>query len=312
MLRYHFIQFFCRKFYLLACFNCQLPVSLRAFTEQHTTVHQDKGFIIVDVGNNLTCFCSYKNANQYFWYKQTLDQRLELLATINKHSTTSHFYGDFKENPRFSLEINQSDNYLKISPVQLSDTATYFCAHGDQGNVTFEKGIRVTVKGSTLDVKVSADGSASQSLNCTVFTGGCWDQLSVKESKIPHENLTPQCLKIPRSNHHTCLYNKMIKGKDHIIAELNFCVVASCGHELFRNTTVSHVQGGKDSNLLVNLLSGGLAFTTISILILAFILYTLIKKSRNQPTAVNINQQRRTRRQRNTTNNECVYSRVKH
>uniref|UniRef100_A0A8C5ND14 Ig-like domain-containing protein n=1 Tax=Gouania willdenowi TaxID=441366 RepID=A0A8C5ND14_GOUWI len=130
---------------------------------------------------------------------------------------------------------------------------------------------------------------AVTSLNCTVFTGGCWDQLSVKESKIPHENRTPQCLRIPRSNRHTCLYNKMIKGKDHINAEFNFCAIASCGHELFRNTTVFFVEGEK----------------LLSCYILTYFEEIL------HYAALNVIQVSKTGRKRNITKTECVYSTVK-
>uniref|UniRef100_A0A8C5ND72 Immunoglobulin domain-containing protein n=1 Tax=Gouania willdenowi TaxID=441366 RepID=A0A8C5ND72_GOUWI len=262
----------------------------------------DGKLIVVKVGDNLTLTCFYNNAKMYFLYKQTLDQRLHLISSAYKQGQIFSFNGDFKENPRFRQEITERDNQIKISPVQFSDTATYFCAHGELGKVTFEKGTRVRVKGSALDVKVSADGSASQSLNCTVFTGGCWDQLSVKESKIPHENWTPQCLRIPRSNHHTCLYNEMIKGKDHINAGFNFCAIASCGHELFRNTTVFIAV--EHSLKMVHILGGALAFTIILILLLAFeeILHY---------AALNVIQVSKTGRKRNITKTECVYSTVK-
>uniref|UniRef100_A0A8C5HLP4 Immunoglobulin domain-containing protein n=1 Tax=Gouania willdenowi TaxID=441366 RepID=A0A8C5HLP4_GOUWI len=289
--------------------------ALMEISNQNPTLLLDGKLIVVKVGDSLTLTCFYNNAKIYFLYKQTLDQRLHLISSAYKQGQFFSFNGDFKENPRFRQEITERDNQIKISPVQLSDTATYFCAHGELGKVTFEKGTRVRVKGSTLDVKVSADGSASQSLNCTVFTGGCWDQLSVKESKIPHENRTPQCLRIPRSNHHTCLYNEMIKGKDHINAGFNFCAIASCGHELFRNTTVFIGEGEKllssvDHSLkMVHILGGALAFNIILILLLAFVLYTLYKKS--QRTALNVIQVSKTGRKRNITKTACVYSTVK-
>uniref|UniRef100_A0A8C5ND12 Uncharacterized LOC114480203 n=1 Tax=Gouania willdenowi TaxID=441366 RepID=A0A8C5ND12_GOUWI len=310
-----------------------LLILLNLDKKGNSTLLLDEKLIVVKVGDNLTLTCFYNNAKMYFLYKQTLDQRLHLISSAYKQGQFFSFNGDFKENPRFRQEITERDNQIKISPVQFSDTATYFCAHGELGKVTFEKGTRVRVKGSALDVKVSADGSASQSLNCTVFTGGCWDQLSVKESKIPHENLTPQCLRILRSNHHTCLYNEMIKGKDHINAGFNFCAIASCGHKLFRNTTVVIGEAVEHSLKMVHILGGALAFNIILILLLAFVLYTLYKKSQRTVVsssssapntevttdskeilhyaALNVIQVSKTGRKRNITKTECVYSTVK-
>uniref|UniRef100_A0A8C5HL35 Immunoglobulin domain-containing protein n=1 Tax=Gouania willdenowi TaxID=441366 RepID=A0A8C5HL35_GOUWI len=106
-------------------------ISLMEISNQNPTLLLDEKLIVVKVGDNLTVTCFYNNAKIYFLYKQTLDQRLHLISSAYKQGQFFSFNGDFKENPRFRQEITERDNQIKISPVQFSDTATYFCAHGE-------------------------------------------------------------------------------------------------------------------------------------------------------------------------------------
>uniref|UniRef100_A0A8C5HNQ2 Ig-like domain-containing protein n=1 Tax=Gouania willdenowi TaxID=441366 RepID=A0A8C5HNQ2_GOUWI len=141
--------------------------------------------ISVNVGDNVTLQCLYEDdddASLIYWYKQPLGKQPKIISTYLKYKKEGTFHDEFLNNTRLTLNMTDNTLYLKIS--DFSDTATYFCAHGELGKVTFEKGTRVRVKGSALDVKVSADGSASQSLNCTVFTGGCWDQLTLNVIQV--------------------------------------------------------------------------------------------------------------------------------
>ncbi|XP_078101762.1 uncharacterized protein LOC144514808 [Sander vitreus] len=116
-----------------------------------------------------------------------------------------------------------------------------------------------------------------------------------------------------------------------------YCAVASCGHVLFGNGTKLHLEDEVDSPFLEYFLSAALAFTTILSVLLAFSVYKVNKRNSCQ-TAVNhttfpspstasaegyqdadnvhyaalsVNLPNRSRRQRNNTNDECVYSSVK-
>uniref|UniRef100_A0A4W6CVM2 Ig-like domain-containing protein n=1 Tax=Lates calcarifer TaxID=8187 RepID=A0A4W6CVM2_LATCA len=96
---------------------------------QSTTVHQDTAFISANVGDNLTLRCFYdSDAVKYYWYKQTLGQKLQLISNAYKFDKSVNFHDEFKDNPRFTLETNAGMNHLKISDVQPSDSATYYCA----------------------------------------------------------------------------------------------------------------------------------------------------------------------------------------
>uniref|UniRef100_A0A3Q1EBS1 Uncharacterized LOC110967694 n=1 Tax=Acanthochromis polyacanthus TaxID=80966 RepID=A0A3Q1EBS1_9TELE len=301
--------------------------------KQPTTVHQEKRFIPANVGNDVTLKCSYDNDDEkYFWYKQTLGQGLQLISVAYKFDKNGIFQDEFKDNPRFTLEIKGTTNHLKISDVQISDSATYFCASGYSFQFEFGEGTEVDVKGSSLNVKAFVHQSASDgiqplgSVSCTVSTG----EHSVYWFKS-EEHPRPKIIYTPggrsddgerKTNTQMCLYNKQMKETD------LHCAVASCGHIVFGNQTKPNFQSEVNSLVLVYFLSGALTFTTTLSVLLAFLLYKINKrKSTSQArfsapstgnaqgyrdadslhyAALSIKLPNRSRRQRN--NDECVYS----
>ncbi|GLD53566.1 uncharacterized protein AKAME5_000629800 [Lates japonicus] len=116
------------------------------------------------------------------------------------------------------------------------------------------------------------------------------------------------------------------------------CAVASCGHILFGNATKLDIEGEMDSLVLVYVLSGALTVTTILVILLALLIYKMNKthslKSGTESqarssvpstaeaegyqdahnlhyAALSIDLPNRSRRQRNNTKDECVYSSVR-
>uniref|UniRef100_A0A3P8TQA6 Ig-like domain-containing protein n=1 Tax=Amphiprion percula TaxID=161767 RepID=A0A3P8TQA6_AMPPE len=302
-----------------------------------TTVRQEKRFIPANIGDDVTLKCFYDNDDvKYYWYKQTLGQRLQLISAAYKFDKNGTFHDEFKNNPRFTLEIKSGTNHLKISYVQISDSATYFCASGNSLQLEFGEGTEVDVKGSSLNIKAFVHQSAFDgiqplgSVSCTVNTGICAGEHRVYWFKS-EEHHRPKIIYTHgdrsddgkrKTNTQMCLYNQQMKGMDH------HCAVASCGHIVFGNRTKLDVQSEVNSLVLVYFLSGALTFTTTLSVLLAFLLYKINKrKSSSQArfsatstrnaqdspdadslhyAALSIKLPNRSRSQRN--NDECVYS----
>ncbi|XP_027143747.1 uncharacterized protein LOC109140683 [Larimichthys crocea] len=189
----------------------------------------------------------------------------------------------------------------------------------------------------------------SVTLNCTVHTGTCDGEHSVywfKDSEESHPGLiythggrNDQCERKPNTQTHTCVYNLPMKSLNLSHAGTYYCAVASCGHILFGNGTKLDFEDEVHSFVLVYFLSGALIFTTTLLVLSAFSMYKMKKRISFQspesqarfsaPSAVNlegyngdtdnlhyaalnVNLPNRSRRQRNNSRDECVYSGVKH
>ncbi|KAM9335612.1 titin-like [Symphorus nematophorus] len=191
----------------------------------------------------------------FYWYKQTLGQKPKLVSTFYRHNDNSTFHDEFRNNPRFSLDTANIKYDLKISDLQISDSATYYCVGSNFLDFQFCDGITVIVKGSGLNITVFVNQSASESvqpggsvtLSCTVHTGTCDGEHSVywfKDSEESHPGLiythggrNDQCERKPDTQTHTCVYNLPMKSLSLSHAGTYYCAVASCGHILFGNGT---------------------------------------------------------------------------
>ncbi|XP_044196589.1 uncharacterized protein LOC122973256 isoform X1 [Thunnus albacares] len=194
----------------------------------------------------------------------------------------------------------------------------------------------------------SIQPGGSVTLNCTVHTGTCDDgEHSVywfKNSEESHPGIiythggrNDQCERNNNTQTHTCVYNLPMKSLNVSHAGTYYCAVASCGQILFGDRTTLDIEHEVDSLVLVYFLSGALAFTTILSVLLAFSVYKMKKRSgcQSEPqhgfaapstadaeqgyqdadnlhyAALNANVGNRSRRARNNSKNECVYSSVK-
>ncbi|XP_070849924.1 uncharacterized protein [Chaetodon trifascialis] len=189
----------------------------------------------------------------------------------------------------------------------------------------------------------------SVTLSCTVDTGTCDEEHSVywfKSSEESHPGLVythggrnDQCERKPNTQTHTCVYNLSLKSLNLSHAGTYYCAVALCGNIVFGNGTKLDFEGEDSTDQpdsLVYFLSTALAFTTILVVLLAFSVYKL-KRRNCQRTESNTTysttstsntvscqdaenlhyaalsniKANRSRRQRDNTTNECVYSSVK-
>uniref|UniRef100_I3KPZ2 Uncharacterized LOC109195390 n=1 Tax=Oreochromis niloticus TaxID=8128 RepID=I3KPZ2_ORENI len=260
--------------------------------KQPRNLHQEKGFISAKVGDTLILRCFHdSDAAKYYWYKQLLGQKLQLISNTYKFDKNGTFYDEFKDNPRFTLETDVGINHLQISNVQITDTATYFCASGLSFVFEFGEGTKVIVKSQGLSIKALVQQSASETiqpggsvtLNCTVHTGTCDGERSIywfkktEESQHPgliytHGGGNDQCERKTQTQTNTCVYTLPMNGLNLSHAGTYYCAVASCGHILFGKGTKLDFERNVESLGLVYFLGGALIFVMILSGFLAFLI----------------------------------------
>ncbi|XP_067381569.1 polymeric immunoglobulin receptor-like [Channa argus] len=280
------------------CLTCLFfgKTALKDNLTQATTVQQKRRFISADVGDTLTLKCHFDNdAAKYYWYKQTLGQKLQLISATYKFDSEGIFENEFKGNPRFTLEIGLGKNHLMITDLKISDSATYYCASGYSFMFEFGDGATVSVKGSGLNIPALIHQSASETiqpggsltLNCTVHTGTCDEEHSVywfKDSGQSHPGLiytndarNSQCKKKPETQSHTCVYNLPMNNLTRSHVGTYYCAFVSSGHILFGNGTTLDFEEQVNSPVLVYFLSGAVAFTVLLSVLLAFLVCKINK-----------------------------------
>ncbi|XP_061566128.1 uncharacterized protein LOC133420451 [Cololabis saira] len=315
-----------------------------------SSVNQEGSFISAHVGDSVTLRCFHDNVSLLYWFMQSLGDKPTVISTCYVYSKRITFYEKFNNNSRFTLDTENRNYHLTISDLKHSDSGTYYCAARGPLVVDFAEGTTLSVKDSDLNIQSLIHQSSSDtiqpgdsvSLNCTVHTGSCGGEHSVywfKESEKSHPALiythggrNDQCERKPNMQTHTCVYNLMMKDLNVSHAGTYYCAVASCGHILFGNQTKLDFTSG--DSFLVYFLTGTLTFTSILVVVLIFQIYKMNKiiqsaeerfpappaastRCPNQDTAspqyaaLDLNQANRSRRQRSTTNSDCVYSSVR-
>ncbi|XP_033962376.1 uncharacterized protein [Pseudochaenichthys georgianus] len=312
-----------------------------------SSVQQEKRFISANAGGNVTlpCYIEDDDTNWLYWFKLTLGQKPRIISNAYKYYAKPTFYHEFNKS-RFTLAHGKSTNHLTILNLHISDSATYYCASAVQYVLNFSEGITISVKGSGLNPPPSGASEIIQSgdsvtLNCTVHTGSCdgehsvyWFKNSEDSPGLLYIRGGSQCERKPNTHTHTCEYNLPMESLNPSHAGTYYCAVASCGHILFGNGTKLDFEDEVDS--LVYFLSGALAFNSILVVLLAFLVHKMKKRNNCQSTvsevrlstpstanaegyrdanclhyaALSVNVPSRSRRQRNINNNECVYSGV--
>uniref|UniRef100_A0A8C7JHG1 Ig-like domain-containing protein n=1 Tax=Oncorhynchus kisutch TaxID=8019 RepID=A0A8C7JHG1_ONCKI len=155
----------------------------------------------------------------------------------------------------------QRNKHLRISDMQLSDSATYYCGCSYSNKVDFGEG-------SILIHAVQPGDSVT--LNCTIHTETCSGEQSVNwfrhgsgESHpgiiYTHGDRSDQCEKSPEEPSY-------------------YCAVASCGEIVFENGTKLDIKGRTDPLLLVYCLSSALGLLFVLIIVLGSIMYKMSKR----------------------------------
>uniref|UniRef100_A0A3B3WKQ5 Ig-like domain-containing protein n=1 Tax=Poecilia mexicana TaxID=48701 RepID=A0A3B3WKQ5_9TELE len=241
-------------------------------------------FESVNIGFSMTLKCFHKETDgvAFYWYKQTLVQKPQQMSEFYRHKRNGSLIGEFRNDPRFELETGKNKNHLRISNVQMSDSATYYCAGIDTYLYKFLEGITVHVKESNLNIWTLVDQSRSEiiqpggsvTLKCTVQSGTCDGEHRVfwfrnSEEHLPEIIYTngasdDQCKK-PTTQAHSCVYSLTIESLNASSAGTYHCAVASCGHILFGKGMNLDYEKKSAPPVLLFALSGALVFTYIAI-----------------------------------------------
>ncbi|XP_058481668.1 uncharacterized protein LOC131456962 [Solea solea] len=331
------------------CVVCVLSGRMAVWTSAE--VPSSLRVLSVTVGKEVTLRCIIEDspAAMIYWYRQKVGEEPQMVSNFYKHQKEGKLTGEFEKNPRFTLETSGKKKHLKISNVQLSDTATYYCVSGYSLVFTFLEGITVIVEDSNLSVPGLVYQSASKrilpgqsvTLRCTVHTAGACDGKPrvywLKRDKEPlpliyTDEVSEQC----ESNTQTpiCDYNLQLESLNLSNAGTYYCAVVSCGHILFGNGTTVEIEDDGHSLDLISVLSGVLAFTSLLVVVLACAAYRVYKTNSSDwqarhAAAVTPNMEgrqdadnlhyaafkdpkcSRLRRRQDDSVNECVYSSVK-
>ncbi|XP_042153774.1 uncharacterized protein LOC121839395 [Oncorhynchus tshawytscha] len=256
-----------------------------------------------NVGDTVTLHCFYEGdmAVTFSWYKQPFGNIPRVMSTFfYKYDSGATFYHEFKGNPRFSVESDEGKNHLRISDMELSDSALYYCGSAYGNKVEFGEGTLLIVKGSESNSKTVIHQSVSKSvqpgdsvsLNCTIHTETCAGEHSVYWFRHGSGESRPgiiysigdrsdQCEKNSEAESSTqsCVYNLPKRNLSLSDAGTYYCAVASCGEIVFGNGTKLDIDHGckEDHLLFMYCLGVALGLCVLLIIVLTCVLYKMSK-----------------------------------
>uniref|UniRef100_A0A4W6DHJ8 Ig-like domain-containing protein n=1 Tax=Lates calcarifer TaxID=8187 RepID=A0A4W6DHJ8_LATCA len=272
-------------------------ISLATDLKLSTSVHQESRFISANVGDNVTLKCFYKGdvAAMFYWYKQTLGQKPRLVSSYYKHDKHGTFTEEFKNNTRFSLDTKD-------------DSATYYCISCYAYKFEFGEGATLSVKGSGLNIQL---WSISQNLRPSKHSV-YWFKSSEESHPgliYTHGDRNDQCERKPNTQTHTCIYNLPMESLSH--AGTYYCAVASCGHILFGNGTKLDLAGKYHKSEVCCHIQCISFMYQILIFIFIFLNQGYQDADHLHYAALRHHRVNRTRRQKDDTSSQCVYSTIR-
>uniref|UniRef100_A0A8C6LVD9 Ig-like domain-containing protein n=1 Tax=Nothobranchius furzeri TaxID=105023 RepID=A0A8C6LVD9_NOTFU len=284
----------------------------------------NSSLVSADVGDSVTLRCSFEGTESawVYWYKQTLGQKPKLMSSFFIYGSEITFYDEFR-NDRFTLIREKQTNSLTISDLKASDSASYYCGIMHTQVLTFAEGATVSVKDTGIQTLVHQSASetirleGSVTLNCSVQTGTCDGEHSVywfKDSKDSRPGLiysrrgrNDQCEREPNTQTHTCVYNLPLNNLNASHTGTYYCAVASCGHILFGNGTTLNFS--RELDFLLHTCTQFFPLLTLKHL---FGFQASHHDTYNLHYAsINVRQSKRSRRQSEHTETNCVYSIIK-
>ncbi|XP_017329369.2 uncharacterized protein LOC108268740 [Ictalurus punctatus] len=262
-------------------------------------VNQPNPVITAASGDNVTLHClrvEEGDTDPIIWYKQALGHEPRAMVTVQKVVKNPIFEDQFNS-PRFTVENLIGSCNLKITNVETSDEAVYYCGL-KKFAIAFGKGTFLSVKGDG-DVKVSVFQSgvsdsvpagASVTLQCSVLSESrsadlqvLWFRAAPPQSHpqiiYTHHNSSHQCES--GSPTHTCVYNFSKNILSLSDTGTYYCAVAVCGKIIFGNGT--RVQLERSVDPVVIYLAVALGVCVVVIFALIFVL-TCERKNFDQRT----------------------------
>ncbi|XP_068444149.1 uncharacterized protein [Clinocottus analis] len=248
----------------------------------------------------------------------------------------------FKE--RFQISQEAGTNHLVIKKLGMSDSATYYCGALEFHTIEFGEGAFLHVRASPSNSSAVVQRPAlarlrsgdSLNLSCTAHAGACaaarnlyWFRRGAARPAIVS---VAECEYLPNDERHEkeCTSNLTLTSVSSLDAGMYYCAVASCGEVEFGKGTRVQIAGG--SFFMVYCLSAALAGAIAVLLVLAFVVYELRKKSRKEAVshlafsaaadvtnqeaemyyaALSLNRASERQHTEDAGESACVYSRVK-
>ncbi|XP_078116303.1 signal-regulatory protein beta-2-like isoform X2 [Sander vitreus] len=259
----------------------------------------------VGVGEDVTLNCNRQksdNTGTLFWIRLVSGNFPEFLAGILDFDFG---FGVVNiKTPHISAKQEPGTFILHINKTKPSDTGVYYCIKVEQTKMTFLKGTLLRIKESEPNItaiiqdhpSVPLHPGDSVTLQCSVLSDSekktCpgehsvfWFRAGSDESHpsliYAHGNRGDECEKSPEAySPQKCVYNfsKNVSSSD---AGTYYCAVATCGEILFGSGTKLDIEAFnvwdlQKANTVLFVLCAALA---ISLIIIAFLIYTIKKKT---------------------------------
>ncbi|XP_030018790.1 tyrosine-protein phosphatase non-receptor type substrate 1-like [Sphaeramia orbicularis] len=212
--------------------------------------------VYTHIGDNVSLPCIYASSARYLcWYKQAAGEQPQIISSDYIHSLHGNSE-KFDGNKRFSVHAEAGSYHLKISNIQQSDSAIYYCGRTSVATTEFDNGTFLVLKESMhisfhqQKVSKPVQPGDSVTLNCTVHTGTSnkehtvyWFREDSRSSGLGvmyvHTNSSSHCVKSLESGSATkrCMYSLTKRNVSLSDAGIYYCAVASCGEIVFGNGT---------------------------------------------------------------------------
>ncbi|KAG5853282.1 hypothetical protein ANANG_G00071450, partial [Anguilla anguilla] len=153
-------------------------------------VVQSDALVTAQLGENVTLSCIYylDEIPAVSWIKQPFGQKPQLVAIIMSPTSDAMFVNQFKNSKRLSAKGTKGTSTLTVSQVELSDSATYYCAITLFNEISFGNGTTLMAMGSESHSRAvvlqqleseSMQPGDTVTLQCTVHTETCAGEHSV-------------------------------------------------------------------------------------------------------------------------------------
>ncbi|XP_036452903.1 uncharacterized protein LOC118826122 [Colossoma macropomum] len=234
------------------------------FVTKAAEIQSLRQIISAELGASVSLQCSVPvKVSLLYWYKQSIGNKPQLLVTVPKYGFVE-FYGEFKDNPRFTVARNSGIANLSILNTIPSDTAVYHCAQFNAGIMSFGEGTLLILPDAEyshhtiLQKPMSYQGQQGDSVNfqCTIHTSVSngkhsvyWFRHGSGESHpgiiYTQGNRSDECEKSSETDCSTqsCVYKLPKRNLSLSDAGTYYCAVAACGQILFGNGSNLKVEG---------------------------------------------------------------------
>ncbi|XP_047454493.1 signal-regulatory protein beta-2-like [Mugil cephalus] len=298
-------------------------------------ISQPESLKTLNLGDSAMIKCHIKSKmTKRVWYKLTTERKLQLVATLDSYYNRRMFADEFQH--RYSVQFDELNCHLIISRTSWDDVGTYFCGVLLLNDIEFGSGTLLMLKGAKmvsdsvvqLPPSQSVQSGDSLTLSCSVHTECTAEYMNVMWLKnsdhsapemIYSENNGSACQKT-KSGETTCVYNLLMRNISSDDAGVYYCVVTSCGQMLLGNGTKLIFNYGTDSPDV-----GRVCILVPTILLGAYLAFVvcMIKSCESSEgysahstiyAEVQENEHlkiKRSKRLRDDTWTECVYSTVK-